>query len=96
MGIFRKPPAWRNQKAPRHPEVNQENETAFEPDNYILATSIDGRDTLALELSRHLPGIERTSQPFVEDLDRDERPAGEDRRQLGLDRLDLGQFGHVS
>jgi hypothetical protein len=76
--------------------VNQENETAFEPDNYILATSIDGCDSLAFELSGDLPGVEGTRQAFVEDLDRHECPAGEDRRQLGPDRLDLGQLGHVS
>jgi hypothetical protein len=95
MGVIRKLPEQRNQEAPRHPEVNQQNQTAFEPDNYILASSIDGRDLLAFELSGDLPGIEGTRQAFVENLDRDELPAGEDRRQLGPDRLDFGQLGHV-
>jgi hypothetical protein len=94
MGVFRKLPAQRDQEAPSHPEVNQENETAFEPDNYIFATSIDGCDALAFELSGDLLGVERTGEPFVQDLDRDERAAGEDRRQLRLDRLDLGQLRH--
>jgi hypothetical protein len=74
--------------------VNQQNETAFEPDNYILATSIDRRDVLPLELSGDLPRIEGTRQPLVEDLDRLKRSAGEDRRQLSPDGLDLGELGH--
>ena len=95
MGIVRKVSTRCHQETPRHPEVYKQNETAFEPDNYILATSIDSRDPLALELGGDLPGVEGTSQAFVEYLDRGELPAGEDRRQLGLDRLDLGQLGHV-
>ena len=41
-------------QAPRHPEVNQQNPTALEPDNQILAAPLDGGDTLTLELGRDL------------------------------------------
>jgi hypothetical protein len=95
MGIGRKLPVRRDQEAPRHPEVNQQDETTLEPDNYILATPIDGLDALAFESCGHLPRIERARESLVEDLDRSERTAGEDRRQLGSDGLDLGQLGHV-
>jgi hypothetical protein len=95
MGIVRKLPARRDQKASRHPEVNQQDETILEPDNYILATSIDRCDALLFEPSRDLPGIEGARQPLVEDLDRHECSAGEDRRQLRFDGLYLWQLGHV-
>jgi hypothetical protein len=35
-------------QAPRHPEVNQENASALEPNNYILAAPLDRFDTLAV------------------------------------------------
>jgi hypothetical protein len=75
--------------------VNQQDETAVEPDNYILATSIDRRNAFALELSGDGTGIEGAREPLVEDLDRSEHFASEDRRQLDSDRLDLGQLGHA-
>ncbi len=75
--------------------MNQENETPFEPDNYILATAIDDLDSLTLEPGSNLPRIEGAREPFVRDLDRFERSAGEDRRQLSSNGLDLGQFGHA-
>jgi hypothetical protein len=75
--------------------VNEQDETTLEPDNYILATAIDGSDALALELSGDLARVERSCQPLVEDVDGSELAAGEDRRQLGSDRLDLGQLGHA-
>jgi len=75
--------------------VNQQDETTLEPDNYILATSIDRCDPLPLELRSDLTRVEGTRKPLVEDLDRTERPAGEDRRQLSSDGLDLGQLGHA-
>jgi hypothetical protein len=96
MGILRKLPAARDQKAPRHPEVNQENETGSEPNNHILATSFDRDDSLVLELSLDNPRIEGARQAFVEDANGSERPAGEDRRQLAPDRLDLGKLRHAT
>jgi hypothetical protein len=70
--------------------VNQENQTAFEPDNQILPAPIYRRHAFAHELRSHLCRIEWTSQPGVEDLDSVE-PATD---QLGLEArphgLDLG------
>ena len=90
MGVVGKLPGRRAKEAPRHPEVNQEDETTFEPDNYIFAAAFDPRDTLALQLSRHQPGVDRARQPLVEDFDRSECSAGEDRLQLRSDGLYLG------
>ena len=56
------------QKRSRHPEVNQERPTRFEPHNQILAAAIDGRDPLAFELARDLDRIERARQARVGDL----------------------------
>jgi hypothetical protein len=75
--------------------VNQQDEIGVEPDNHILATSIDRRDALTFELGLHDSRIDWTRQPLVEDLDRCKCPAGEDRRQLGPDGLDLGQLRHA-
>ena len=52
-----RPSRWRVQKRPRHPEVNQENTTALEPNNQILAAPLQGCDALAGELGRHLGRI---------------------------------------
>jgi hypothetical protein len=79
---------------PRHPEVDQEHTTTLEPNNQILAATIDSLDALALERGRHLGRIERTRQPLVGDLDADEATADEVRREPPPDRLDLRQLGH--
>src|SRR5437764_8045005 len=81
-------------QAPRHPEVNQENATALEPNNQILAASLDGDDALALQLGRDLERLERPHQPRVEDLDALKSPPDERGLELASDRLDLGQLGH--
>ena len=81
-------------QTPRHPEVNQENATTLEPNNQILAASLDGGDALALQLGRDLERLERPHQPRVEDLDALEAPPDERGLELATDRLDLGQFGH--
>jgi hypothetical protein len=81
-------------KAPRHPEVNQENTTRLEPNNQILASPLDRGDRLPLELCRDLAGIVGTRESRVRDLDSLERAADEVRLESGADRLDLGQLGH--
>ena len=74
--------------------MNQENATAFEPDNQILAAAIECRDPLALELGGHSHGFVGPGEAWVEDLDAFEKAAYE----LGLepcpDGLDLGKLGH--
>jgi hypothetical protein len=81
-------------EAPRHPEVNQENTTTFEPNNQILAAPIDRDDALPLELRRHRLRLERAHEPRIEDLDTFEPAADERRLESCPDRLDLRQLGH--
>src|SRR5438105_4509288 len=79
---------------PRHPEVNQENQTALEPNNQILAAPANGGHALAREFRSHLRRFSRARQPRVENLDILEPAADE----LGLETcpygLDFGQLGH--
>src|SRR5438067_2848484 len=82
------------QHVPRHAEVDQEDATALEPDNQILAAPLDRGDSLARELGRHLGRVFRTRQPRVVDLDAREAAADEHRLEPPADRLDLGQLGH--
>jgi hypothetical protein len=81
-------------EAPRHPEVNQKNPTALEPNDQILASSTDGGHPLALELRRDLSGLEGPDESWVEDLYAFEPAAGEGRFQAGADDFDLGQLRH--
>ena len=83
-------------KRPRHPEVDQESPTRLEPNNQILAAPVDGRDLLALELSRDDVRLERPRQPRVDDRDPLERPPLEDGHEAPPDALDLGKLGHMS
>jgi hypothetical protein len=82
------------ENAPRHPEVNQENATSLEPNNQILAAAPDFRDALALELGRHLGGLERTHEPRIVDPDAVEAPSDEDGLEPAADGLDLGKLRH--
>src|SRR5215217_509799 len=75
----------RVQKVPRHPEVDQENATALEPNNQILAAPLERFDALADELGRDVGRVLWPRQPLVFDLDVLEAAAN---------RLDLGQLGH--
>jgi hypothetical protein len=81
-------------QAPRHPEVNEQSATGLEPNNQILAATLDRYDTLAFELGRHLGGLVGPNESRVVDLDTLEAAPLEDRRNLRPDRLDLGQLGH--
>lgn len=95
MGILRKVSVACDQEAPRHPEVNQENETALETDNQILATPLNGGNSVTLEPADDLLESHRTREPLVEDLDRPHHTAAQDRGELGPDGLDLGELGHA-
>jgi hypothetical protein len=77
-------------EAPRHAEVDQENATALEPDNQILAAAIDGDDSLALELGGDLTRVERPNETRVVDHDALEHAADEHGLQARPDGLDLG------
>jgi hypothetical protein len=78
------------QQLTRHAEVNQENATSFEPDNYIFAAALERGDSLSHELRRDLGGIVRPRQAGIRDLDVDEPAPYELRLELRPDRLDLG------
>src|SRR3954452_8726374 len=94
MRVVLERPAAHVPQAPRHPEVNQENPTALEPDNQILAAPLDGGDALTLELGRDLQRLERPDEPRVGDLHALEASTDEHRLELAADRLDLGQLRH--
>ena len=79
---------------PRHAEVDQEHTIRFEPDNQILAASLDGRDSLSLQLGRDLAWLDGPRHARIEDLDTVEPPADEDGLEANSNRLDLGQLGH--
>jgi hypothetical protein len=93
MGV-RCSPISRVSKRSSHPEVNQENQTAFEPKNQILAAPVDRRDPLARELRSHLCGIDGPRQPGVEDLDIVEPATDQPRFEARPYSLDFGQLGH--
>ncbi|MDX6488817.1 MAG: hypothetical protein QOK13_1432 [Gaiellaceae bacterium] len=77
-------------EAPRHPEVNQENTTALEPKNQILAAPIDLGDALTLQLGRHRDRLEGTHESRVVDLHVVEPPTDQYGLELSPDSLDLG------
>jgi hypothetical protein len=74
--------------------VNQENPTALEPNNQILAATVQRSDALAGELGRHLGRILGARQAWVGDVDVLEAAPDEHRLETAPDRLDLGQLGH--
>src|SRR3954454_11924251 len=84
----------RVQEVSRHPEVDQENATALEPNNQILAAPFERSDALADELGRDLGRVLGPRQPRVFDLDVLEAPSDEHRLEPAANRLDLGQLGH--
>ena len=82
------------QQAPRHPEVDQENTTALEPNNQILAAPLDRRDALAFQLGRHLGRLVRAHEARVVDPHLLEAAPDERRLELPADALDLRQLRH--
>ena len=82
-------------QATRHPEVNEENPTALESNNQILAPALERGDPLAGELGGDGGGVERPRQPLVEDLGLLDRAADELSLQSGPDRLDFGELRHA-
>ena len=96
MRIVRKRPARSAQEAPRHPEVDQENTTALEPNNQILAATLDGGDVFPFELGRHLGGLVRAYEARVVDAHPLEAPADERGLELPANALDLRQLRHTA
>src|SRR5215469_5790119 len=95
MRVVRERPVRSAEKAPRHPEVDQENTTALEPDNQILAASLDRGDSLAFQFGCHLGRLVRAHEPRVVDLYTLEAPPHERGLELPADGLDLRQFRHA-
>ena len=69
-------------KAPRHPEVDQQNATALELDNQILATTLDRRNALAVELGGHDRRVERPHEARIENHRPLDSPTDQDGREL--------------
>ena len=74
--------------------MDQENTTALEPNNQILAAPLDGRDPLTLQLGRHLGRLVWAHEARVVDAHPLEAPPDERRLEPAANRLDLGQLGH--
>jgi hypothetical protein len=74
--------------------VNQENETAIEPKNQILAAPLERGDALTRQLGSHLCRIVGACQPRIEDLDRLEPAADDMGVEAKADRFDFGQLRH--
>jgi len=81
-------------QASRHPEVNQQRTTRFEPDNQVLAATVERADTLPGQLGGDFERVVWTREPRVEDLDAFETAAYERWLEPAADGLDLGQLGH--
>src|SRR4051812_2962717 len=81
-------------QASRHPEVDQQNAAGLEPNDQILAPTLEGGDALTLQLRRDRDRLERSHEPGVVDLDALERAADDVRDERETDRLDLGELGH--
>src|SRR5438105_1899617 len=88
-------PVARVRKAPRHSEVNQENQAALEPKNQILPPPGNRRDALSFDLSRHLGRLERPGQACIVDVNRLEGSSDERGLEPRPDRLYFGQLRHL-
>src|SRR4029079_6044414 len=96
MRIVRERPTRSAQEAPRHPEVDQENTTALEPKNQILAAALYGHDVFPFELGRHLGGLVRAHEARVVDAHPLEAPADERGLELPANALYLRQLRHIA
>src|ERR1700730_9033549 len=93
MGVVLQGAFRRVAEASGHPEVDQQGTPTHEPDDQILATTLQGRDTLALEFGGTLQRLARPYEPRVVDPHLLERATDEPGLEPGADGLDLGQLG---
>ena len=84
----------RGPETPSHPEVNQEQQTALEPNHQILAAAVNGRDTFALKLGFDFDRVDWSCQARVEYLDRLETTPDEQWLEPCAHGLDLWQLRH--
>ncbi len=89
MRILARDSVPKKQQASRHPEVNQENSIALEPNNQILASPLERSNGLSGQLGRGLYGVVGPGQARIGDLDVLERAADELRLEADSDRLDF-------
>ncbi len=92
MGILAQRSLRRVPDAPRHPEVDQENSTALETDNQILAAAPNAHDPLSLEAPFDLGRLERPDEARVRDAYTLEAATAQHRVELRADGLDLGEL----
>ena len=81
-------------EAPGHAQMDEKVETALETQEQVLAAPLDRDHPISLELLDDLEEVVRPRQARVVDLDTNQRPPLEPRRELRPDRLDLGKLGH--
>ena len=83
------------EQIPRHPEVDQENPTALEPNDEILAAPLDGCDSFSFELGRHFGRVVGTYEPRIVDGNAIEAPPEQCGLELRADAFDLRQLRHA-
>ena len=81
-------------QASRHPQVDEEHATRFEPDDQVLAAALDAVDALADELAGDDRRCEGAHETRIVDRCVNDPRAFEHRRDAGANGLDLGQLGH--
>src|SRR2546430_17376601 len=96
MWVVRKRPLRSALEASRHPEVDQENTPALEPNNQILAAPLDGRDPLSFQLGRHLGRLVRAHEARVLDPHPLEAPPAKRALDPPPDALDPRQRRHAA
>ena len=69
--------------------MDQENPTAFEPNNEIFAAPLDRTDAFPSKLGRHRVRVVRTDEARVVDSDAIEAAADERGRELSTNALHL-------
>jgi hypothetical protein len=70
--------------------VNEKSPTGLEPNNQILAATLEGFDPFAFEFGGDRNRLERTDKARIIDLDSLEPTADEVRLERETNRLDLG------
>ena len=78
------------QQRSRHSQVLREVCVALELPQQVLPAPAQAQYAAALERFGELPRRKRTRPARIEDLDPPHAPAGDQRRELGANRLDLG------
>jgi hypothetical protein len=82
-------------QTPRHPEVNQQSPSRFEPNDQILAPALERRDSLTFQFGRNGNRLERPYKARIVNVDVVEPSADEVRLQLKADRFDLWELRHL-